>query len=138
MSAKSTTKVKATFKGEVFTFLTTSFDIDAAIELCKDKEPEEAGIESVFSMFALIAIDKKYAESDEVDLTKPIIVAKITTLKDTSEEKPMMIPIDGWHRLWKAHKKGVTTLPVFVLEGWETDLIMKSPNRKRRRRKKAG
>ncbi|MFD0659700.1 hypothetical protein [Thermocatellispora tengchongensis] len=58
---------------------------------------------------AFVRIDKAHAAT--VDLTKPLIIAPIEDLGH--------MPIDGFHRIWKARREGIETLTARLLTSEE-------------------
>jgi hypothetical protein len=118
---------EAKFEGEVYCFLTTRFDVEVALQIVEGREPVVIDIKSAVSALVFNAINKKHAET--VDLTKPLLIADIASIDDKAREegRPCYIPIDGWHRIWKAHRDGITELPAVFLTRDETDHIVDSP-----------
>lgn len=135
-------------RNEEFVFVSREFDVSAAWRLiAKDRktdsvnvpklyedflkdndfdffadsnftERDEKGARRMIRSFSLfgINISKPKAMSDEVDITVPVLVAPI--IVDDVVKSHMVI--DGWHRVYKAHKQGVESLPAFVLTVKET------------------
>lgn len=62
--------------------------------------------------------DPEYAMT--TDLTEPVIVATMRS-DDTSQVAPLLI--DGTHRLYRAYKEGIDTLPAHLLNVEETLMI---------------
>ncbi|MEO8285023.1 MAG: hypothetical protein ABI670_01140 [Chloroflexota bacterium] len=84
-----------------------SFDIPQALSLAKDS-PMTGSLDVSFWYDQWIApkkvsIDRQHAMSSAIDLSKPVLVARIN-----SEQK---FVIDGWHRIFRASQSGVTSLP---------------------------
>lgn len=52
------------------------------------------------------------------DLSVPVIM--VTTIFDAIE---MLLPIDGWHRIYKAHKLNVEKIPYVLLNRKESDSV---------------
>lgn len=64
-------------------------------------------------------VDEVYAMSDQVDISRPLILAKLPSVYRTGE-----ILIDGCHRLFKAYKKGKDRLAVHRLTLAESEECM--------------
>lgn len=79
-----------------------------------------------------VRIDKEHAAT--VDLADPIIVA---TMPMEHEGKPVLYPIDGWHRIYRAHREGIDRLPAYVLTRAESKRVMIAGPSYRRRKVKA-
>jgi hypothetical protein len=73
-----------------------------------------SGILSILSILSIL--NREYAM--ETDLTKPVLVA---TLEAGGE--PTALFIDGVHRLYRAWREGVASLPAYVLTVAETQQI---------------
>ncbi|MGW5741560.1 hypothetical protein [Amycolatopsis sp. NPDC003861] len=58
-----------------------------------------------------VKVDVEYAMT-ETDLAKPIIIAP---LSGSSGESLGLMPIDGWHRIYRALVEGRETLPAYLL-----------------------
>jgi hypothetical protein len=58
-----------------------------------------------------VEVDVEYAMT-KTDLAKPIIIAP---LSGPSGESLGLMPIDGWHRIYRALSEGRETLPAHVL-----------------------
>lgn len=106
-------------EGRHFDLLSRRWDIDAVDRYVARKKLKPTStinpkiwIDSEWGH--IIPVDHEFIASDKVDLSKPIYVAKIL---DPSTQKYMHIPIDGWHRLHKAAQKGITSLPVIMIDG---------------------
>jgi len=118
---------EATFEGEVYQFVVTTFDIDTALKIIGDREPAMIDIKGIVGALPFNRIDKEHAAT--VDLTKPLLIADIASTDKEARAKgdPVYMPIDGWHRIYKAHNTGVTELPAVFLTREETDHIMRDP-----------
>ncbi|MFD8529473.1 hypothetical protein ACFV0L_18835 [Streptosporangium canum] len=90
---------------EVFHFGPYAWNITAAERVVEGREPDCITVERAAALLFLVYIDEAHAAT--VDLTKPLILAPFA---DTGN-----IPIDGWHRIWKAQREGVETLPACAL-----------------------
>lgn len=136
------------YQNERFTFVSREFDVSAAWALiAKDRKTETVNVlklyedflkDNDFDFFAdsnyterdekgarrmiqtmsffAISVNKDKALSDVVDFTVPVLVSPIIVDDDV---KSYMV-IDGWHRIYKAHKHGLTEMPAFVLTVKET------------------
>jgi len=71
---------------------------------------------------SISVIDEDHALSEQVDLNKPIIIIKWKN--DVGVVKDRVI--DGSHRLFKAHHKGISTLPAYILSTEEGRLCISS------------
>lgn len=107
---------------EHFVLLTMGFNVAKAWHMIpKARKTEPIQIENLYNAFLadedidLIHINTKYAMTDEVDITVPLLIAQLNPTKS--------MVINGWHRIYKAHKLGVATLPAFVLSLSETKEI---------------
>ena len=58
-----------------------------------------------------VHVDTTWCLDNDVDLTRPILIVSVPL----SDGEPVTIPIDGYHRLWRAWHDGVETLPAIVL-----------------------
>jgi hypothetical protein len=58
-----------------------------------------------------VNVDVEYAMT-ETDLSKPLIIAPLSSL---SGENLGLLPIDGWHRIYRALSEGRETLPAHLL-----------------------
>ncbi|WP_345486058.1 hypothetical protein, partial [Planotetraspora phitsanulokensis] len=94
---------------ETFHFLAYGWDVTEAERITAGRPTIDISVEQAAMWFHLIRIDKAHAAT--VDLTKPTLIVPV---KDAGH-----IPIDGWHRFWKAHEKGLATLPARLLTSEE-------------------
>lgn len=67
-------------------------------------------------------IDKQYAMT--CDLTKPVLVVPLYS-EDGTQVRTHWV-IDGWHRLWAAREKGLSTMPGYLLNQ-ETEQASRRP-----------
>lgn len=105
--------------GEVYTFWTSSFDVDMAKKLVLErnlpvaniqldelasfaKRPKEKTSHNIMHQF-----DWEKIDSDVVDLDFPLILI--------NHPKAGIMVIDGWHRIAKATNNGIMELPGFCL-----------------------
>ncbi|MGI5281727.1 hypothetical protein ACQEVF_59300 [Nonomuraea polychroma] len=89
---------------EVFHFGPYAWNINLAEDIVQGRGPDYVRADETGPLF-LVHINEDYAAT--VDLTKPLIVAPIPDAGN--------LVIDGWHRIWKARKTGVETLPAHLL-----------------------
>lgn len=103
---------------EVFRFFMREWDVEHAKEIIREnpRPLQRYNPEYAKSFMGMIATYPEIMEF--ADLSHPIIVA---TLDDGGEISHL--PIDGWHRLKKAQKMGVKSLPAYVLTLEETKEI---------------
>lgn len=66
-------------------------------------------------------VNGKFALSDSCNLERPLLVAQFKL----PSGKISPIVIDGMHRLWKAYKNGLKTLPCYVLTISESNACLK-------------
>ena len=122
---------------EQFQFARNCWDVAQAKDLIRTKRARSVGtmdlsgvaglvgkppVDGKFSISMGVSVDWSKADSDEVDLEIPIILAPY---------RDSYLPIDGWHRIAKATLKGVTELPCVVLTKAEAKLVMNSQLRSR-------
>lgn len=97
---------------ESFRFLNRAWDITAARNLIKNGTGQQRTIRVAdwARLLELIAVDPARAEA--VDLDQPVI---IVPMPDTGG--PMVGPmvIDGWHRIYRAHRDGRERLNAVML-----------------------
>lgn len=129
MSATATAEWTVPHEIEGFTYLFKSWDVAKAWSLVAAQTPDGTIVvdEWARAMFrapsaeAMLDKSRIYALSvyvnttwcldNDIDLTRPILIAS-TPLSDGES---LVIPIDGYHRLWRAWHDGVETLPAIVL-----------------------
>ncbi|MFG1965718.1 hypothetical protein [Nonomuraea sp. NPDC049028] len=90
---------------EVFHLGPYAWNVTAAMRIVEGREPDCIQVEKAAALLWLVYIDKAHAAT--VDLTQPLILAPFADAGN--------IPIDGWHRLWKARREGIETLPALAL-----------------------
>jgi nitrogen fixation protein len=93
---------------EIFQFLLYRWNVTRAREVAKNLPVHRFNAQPWFGWLGLIRVDEDHART--ADLNQPLIVVKIRELGGS----PLII--DGWHRLAKAKREGVTELPVIVLD----------------------
>lgn len=92
---------------EFFDFFTYRWDVTRAWQIAASLPAGEFNAEPWFGWLGLIQIEEDHLAS--ADLGKPILIVKIRELNSS----PLIV--DGWHRLARAQRDGVTRLPVVVL-----------------------
>ena len=90
---------------EVFRFLAWAWDIGQAHRRAADYPVHQVDIGGLARFASLIRVDP--AHVDEVDVAVPILVAPVPELGN--------LVIDGWHRVHRALRDGVTVLPARML-----------------------
>ena len=90
---------------EVFRLLAWAWDIREAHRLAAGRSVIQVDIGGLVGFASLIHVDTAYL--DEVDLSVPILIAPVPELGN--------LIIDGWHRVHRALREGVTVLPARVL-----------------------
>jgi hypothetical protein len=117
---------------QYFTLLATCWDVTAAQEIVRDgRRPYEARLadligwlglpesENAENVAGLIRVDKDYAMT--TDLSEPFIVVQ--------HPQAGRIPIDGWHRIYKAWKIGQDILHFYLLDEAEQAQVRVDPTR---------
>lgn len=115
--------------GEVFYFLGERFDVDLAEQLIKasPRETVLCSIDGWYSFSGLVGNDPPFKE---VDLSVPLIIVPM---------KGSYLPIDGWHRIRKAHDDGVKELEAYVLTEDETRIVQgQQPKKKKKKSSLSG
>jgi len=119
------TKVKASAQfewfleqDERFDFFNMSFDVKLAKQAIhkRPRDVQPFAIDSSVPMCERIGVSPT-ASLEGVDLAVPVIIATLP--------KGSLLPIDGWHRIAKAGRDGLTDLPCVVLTKQETARIMR-------------
>ncbi|MFG3438394.1 hypothetical protein ACGF0J_14215 [Nonomuraea sp. NPDC047897] len=98
---------------EVFHFGPYAWNITAAERIVEGREPDYIRVGKVAALLWLVHVNEDYAAT--VDLAKPLILAPFADVGN--------IPIDGWHRIWKARREGVETLPAHALTADEEHIV---------------
>jgi hypothetical protein len=91
----------------VFQFLAYRWDVTRAQQIAADLPVGRFDPQSWFRWLGAIRLDEDHIPA--ADLTRPIIAVKLSG----ADGSPMII--DGWHRLARAQREGVTDLPVVLL-----------------------
>lgn len=92
---------------EYFHFLTYRWDITRARAVAVDLPVERFDPQLYFAWLSAVRIDEGHLV--QADLSEPLIFAQVAELGD-------VMLIDGWHRLARARRDGVTDLPCVVLD----------------------
>lgn len=58
-----------------------------------------------------VGVDAAWCIENDLDLTRPVLVVS----RPLSDGEPITIPIDGYHRLYKAWHDGIESLPAILL-----------------------
>ncbi|UBU16614.1 hypothetical protein [Nonomuraea gerenzanensis] len=90
---------------EVFRFGFYAWNITAALRIVEGREPDRVNVKEAATLLWLIYVNESHAAT--VDLAQPVLLAPFAGAGH--------IPIDGWHRIWKARREGVETLPALAL-----------------------
>ena len=90
---------------EVFRLLAWAWDIGEAHRLAAGHPVRQVDIGGLAGFASLIRVNP--AHLDEVDLAVPILIAPVPELGN--------LVIDGWHRVHRALRDGVTVLPARML-----------------------
>ncbi|MCP2359799.1 hypothetical protein HD597_006819 [Nonomuraea thailandensis] len=86
-----------------------AWNVTAAMRIVEGREPDCIQVERAAALLWLVYVNKAHAAT--VDLTRPLILVPF--------EGTGNIPIDGWHRIWKARREGIETLPALALTSEE-------------------
>jgi hypothetical protein len=92
-----------------------SWSVTDAVKLVEGRDPQQADITSWAAQLATHEMNETHWRT--VDVSKPLIIAN---MPHTGEQRP----IDGWHRIRRAHSEGITSLPAYFLSD-EEELIVK-------------
>ena len=90
---------------EVFRFLAFAWDVTEGHRRAADYTIHQADITALAGLAALVGVNDAYL--DQVDLTRPILIAPIPEAGN--------LVIDGWHRVHRALRDGLTHLPARLL-----------------------
>ena len=99
---------------ETYTFLAYAFDVRRAKEILVAKRHRLDNFDP--SQWEDLAKRHIGVNPTNVDLTVPVFFA--------TPKKGVYLPIDGWNRIRKAIKEGVTELPAVMLNFKETQTIL--------------
>lgn len=95
-------------KYEHFQFLSYRWDVARAKKIANELPVGFIDLRPFFPWLNVVRIDARRVP--HVDLTQPLILARVTELGGAA------MLIDGWHRVARAHRDGVTELPCVVLD----------------------
>lgn len=106
---------------ENFSFMGHRFDVRAAKRIITEAPRQIMNVRpaDVGAMLGMIRTVPHLVDS--ADLTHPIVVA--TLGPKTKDEPAAYLPIDGWHRLARAVRDKVESIPAVLLTAAETDRI---------------
>lgn len=93
---------------EHFQFLGYRWDVTRAKAMARDLPVGRIDVRPFFSWLDAVRINAEHLA--HVDLDKPLILARVGELGGAA------MLIDGWHRVARARRDGVTTLPCVVLD----------------------
>lgn len=93
---------------EIFQFLTYRWDVTKAWQIAASLPVHHFNAKPWFGWLGLIRVDHNHLHN--ADLDRPLLVVKVRELGGSA------LIIDGWHRLAAARHKGITKLPVIVLD----------------------
>lgn len=91
---------------DYFTFLSYTWDVTAAADLAAGLPVQPFVVKSAFHLLPFIHVDQEHALT--VDLEEPLLAVYLKEV-----DSPLVI--DGWHRVARAAKEGVTELPCWLL-----------------------
>lgn len=91
---------------DYFSFLTYTWDVTAAAALATDLPVQPFTVRSAFQVLPFVRVDEEHAKG--VDLSLPLLTVHL-------KEVDSAFVIDGWHRLHRAAKEGVESLPCKLL-----------------------
>jgi nitrogen fixation protein len=93
---------------EVFQFLAYRWDVTAAQQIAAELPVHRFNPQPWFGWLGAIGLDEDHVPT--VDLERPLIMVRLR------EAGGAAMLIDGWHRLARAQREGITELPVVVLD----------------------
>jgi hypothetical protein len=98
---------------EVFRFLGWAWDVTKARRLIDDGVGTrvELPVADWARLVGLIAVDPDHAAT--VNLDQPVVLVDIA---DTGGLMVGPFVIDGWHRIYRAHREGRSHLPAYLLD----------------------
>jgi len=98
---------------ETFDFLIGRWNVTKAKEITKGRSPKGmVSVNDLSKYLGVMRIDKDHAKN--TDVTKPIICILVDEYA---------LPIDGWHRIYRAHQEGIEYIEAHVLTKEESDSI---------------
>jgi hypothetical protein len=83
-----------------------SWNINDALKFVADRDPQLTDIDCWVNQLSEHEINEEHWPA--ADLSKPLIIAR---MPHTGEWRP----IDGWHRIRRAHAEGISSLPAHFL-----------------------
>jgi hypothetical protein len=89
----------------VFRFLAWAWDVTEAHRRAADYPTHQVDVTVLAGVATLIRVNAAYL--DQVDLSRPILIAPVPEVGS--------LVIDGWHRVHRALRDGLTHLPARVL-----------------------
>ena len=109
---------------ETYTFLATSWDVGKALEMIAAGDVLKEGTLALSEgrkLLSLHRVNEEYADKlTDADLERPVVLA-VQTIDDSG---PFTMLIDGWHRIWKANKLNLESLPAVLIDG---DKVIRRP-----------
>jgi hypothetical protein len=95
---------------DTFTFGPYAWDVTAALAVAALLGVPERPflVESALQLLPFVHVDRDHAAG--VDLAEPLLAVPFRPVRS-----PLVI--DGWHRIWRAHRDGVAELPCRLLTG---------------------
>ena len=119
---------------EGFQMLTLYWDVDAGYELARDREVHQAPLYPNLARLVewppdpvdidLFKVHVDEGHLDHVDMTRPILVSHVPSgLGLTGDDMARPKVIDGHHRIARAIRDGLETVPYVMLTEAESDLI---------------
>ncbi|MDT0307251.1 hypothetical protein RM780_09780 [Streptomyces sp. DSM 44917] len=103
---------------EFFQFLAFRWDVTRAKEIAAGIPPGRMNPAPFFGWLSAISIDEEHVA--RVDTGRPLLAVRIRELDGA------VLIIDGWHRLARAQRDGLTQLPVVILhesQEWEVRIF---------------
>lgn len=106
---------------ESFSFLGACFDVRAAkrIIVASPRQIMTVKVEQAAAFLGAIRIDEALVAAADTEV--PIIIATLVSKRKSEPE--CFLPIDGWHRICRAHDLGMEVMPAVLLTGEETARI---------------
>lgn len=86
------------------------WDVEKALAHVAGKKPNDTlDVENAASLLGIVRINREHAAT--TDLSKPVIGVQ----PGSGHFKGYVVPIDGWHRIYRAHQEGVKELPMHLI-----------------------
>ncbi|MGW8177550.1 MAG: hypothetical protein ACWGQW_01975 [bacterium] len=94
---------------EYFHLFRMTFDVTEALQRIEqeDLSPQPFHIKEIGNLLGLIRVDEEHLE--KVDIDKPGILCYVQDLEG-------YLLIDGWHRLARRRKEGLTTMDCYLVD----------------------